>query len=508
MRRRLSLLFLTLVAGVLVAVGLPLGFSYAETTTQELFIDRAADASRFAQLTAPALARGDIRTVQTELDAYADVYDIRVDVFDAAGELLLSAGSDSGNETRPVAAKAPERSAALLGRGPQMPPTIFPWRSGPVTVAAPVLQGSQVVGAVVTVSPTERAREAIMTRWALLVGAGLLTVAAAGLLTVPLSRWILRPVHRLDEAVQTLTGGNYDARVPVESGPPELRQLTLGFNAMAAAVSRSLTQQRALIADASHQLRNPLSALRLRVEDLADSVPHADRSLGREAIVEMDRLTQLLDDTLALARAEGDTFAWIAVDVSRSARDRLRAWSHLAERADVGLVLEASEPTWVLAPSGALDHVLDALLDNAIRFAPGGTVTVTVEQRKAGPILVRVTDEGPGLTAGQRALATGRYWRGPDQQNVAGSGLGLAIVHTLAERCGGLLSLRSRDPHGLVAEVELPALVDAEATHAGDPVAPDATPSMAPSVENHSNDVMAGRPGSTAALPDATTPAR
>ncbi|MBA3799635.1 MAG: HAMP domain-containing histidine kinase [Geodermatophilaceae bacterium] len=490
MRRRLSLLFLSLVAGVLMAVGVPLSLSYAETTTQALFIDRAADASRFAQLAAPALARGDIDTVQSELDAYAEVYGIRVDVFDATGQLLVSGEPGSEAETAMLTADSAQRRAALLGRGPETPPIIFPWRTDPVTVAAPILQGMQVVGAVVTVSPTDRTRADILTRWLALTGAGLLTVVAAGLLTVPLSRWMLRPVNRLDEAVQTMTSGDYEARVPVESGPPELRQLTLGFNTMAAAVSRSLTQQRALIADASHQLRNPLSALRLRVEDLTDSLPDEDRDRGHKALAEMDRLTQLLDDTLTFARAEGDPQAMVAVDLSRCARDRLQAWSDLAERKEVALVLDAPVPTWVTASGGAVEQMLDALLDNAIRFTPGGTIHVVVEERNSMTVLLSVRDDGAGLTGEQCDLAVRRFWTGPDQQNVAGSGLGLSIVDTLAARLGGSLSLRPAVPHGLVAEISLPRLGGAGL---------DDVDGLA---------VTAARPGSSAPLPDAMTPAR
>ena len=475
MRRRLIALFLGLVAAVLLAVEVPLAASHAQARTSELLIDRTGDTARLARLAASALARDAVTTLEPELRAYGELYGVLVQVHGPDGELLLSSAPDG-----PQAAVGDSLAQALAGRRSSPPPTVLPWRTSPVAVAEPVLRGSEVAGAVVTVSPTDRVVHEVVTYWALLAGAGLLALGLVALATWPLSRWILRPVHRLDDAVHTLTTGDLDARAEVGAGPPELRRLIADFNRMAEAIRTSSAQQRALVADVSHRLRNPLTALQLRVDALeAGLVPDA-RADHRLAMAEIERLTQVLDDTLAMARAEGDSSPLTAIDVRECVRGRLQMWSDAAAAGGTEMLLTGAGSGWVLAPRGALDQVLDAVLHNALRFTPGGTVVVEVELTGEAEVEVRVVDDGPGLTPEQCAAATRRFWRAPDQQNVPGSGLGLAIASALTEGCGGQLSVSPARPHGLCVVVRLPRL-DVARSPAGAP-GPDPRTSAQPPV--------------------------
>ena len=453
MRRRLVALFLGLVTLVLVAVEVPLAASYAQARTAELLIDRTGDTARLARLAAPALARGAVQTLEPELRAYAELYGVRVEVYGVDGELLLSSAPAG-----PAPPSGEGLGQALAGRRSGPPPTVLPWREGPVEVAEPVLRGSEVAGAVLTVSPTDRVVADVVRHWAALAGAGLLVLGLVALATWPLSRWILRPVHRLDDAVHTLTTGDLDARAEVGAGPPELRRLIADFNRMAEAIRTSSAQQRALVADVSHQLRNPLTALQLRVDALETGLVPGARADHRLAMAEIARLTSVLDDTLAMARAEEDRHAPVAVEVRECARGRLRMWSDAAEAGGTELQLTGEGSCWVLVPAGALDQVLDAVLHNALRFAPGGTVAVAVEPADDDAVELRVVDDGPGLTAGECEAATRRFWRGADQQNVPGSGLGLAIARALVERAGGTLTVAPAVPHGLCVAIRLPRL--------------------------------------------------
>jgi signal transduction histidine kinase len=455
---RIAAVFLGLVTLVLLAVAVPLAAGDARARTQTLVLDRTGDAARLARLAAPALARQDVAALGPEVDAYGDLYGIRVEVYDRDGELLLSSAPGA-------APRAPREvlGQALAGRRSASSPPVLPWGPDTVAVAEPVLRGTDVAGAVVTVTPTGRVRADVRDVWLLLVLAGLGVLALAALVTVPLSRWILRPVRRLDDAVHALAEGDLGAHAEPGHGPPELRRLIGDFNLMARAVRTSSDQQRALVADASHQLRNPLTALRLRVDALETVVSPAALPEHRLAVEEIERLTRVLDDTLALARAQEAGEEPVAVDVRECARARLRAWSDAAGRVDTVMLLDAERPCWVLAPRGALEQVFDALVHNALRFTPGGTVTVAVAEAGAGEVEVTVADDGPGLTAEQCVAAVRRFWRGPDQQNVPGSGLGLAIASTLVERCGGRLTVAPRVPRGLAVTVRLPRLTAADA---------------------------------------------
>jgi signal transduction histidine kinase len=448
--RRLTGVFLALVGTVLVLVAVPLAGGWASTQTSSLLLDRTADTARLARLAAPALARDAVDVLEPELRAYTGLYGVTVEVYDRDGVLLLTG---SGDRSGRAPADALER--ALAGRRWASSPAVRPWGPRSVAVAEPVLRGTEVAGAVVTVSPTGRLRADVLTAWVLLLLGSLAVLVVAAVVTVPLSRWILRPVRRLDDAVHTLTDGDLTAHVDTHDGPPELRRLLSSFNAMAAALRTSMTQQRALVADASHQLRNPLAALRLRVDALEDAVAPQSRQDHRLAVEELERLTRVLDDTLALARAQDGDDDHSAVDVLDCVLGRLQVWSSTAVHDDTVLLLEDEGSGWVLTPPGALPQVLDALLHNALRFARGGTVTVRVSA--SGPdVEVRVRDDGPGLTAEQCALATRRFWRGPDQQNVPGSGLGLSIAATLVERCDGELQATPAVPTGLDVRVRLP----------------------------------------------------
>ena len=450
MTRRLTGVFLALVGTVLVLVAVPLATGGASTRTSTLVLDRTADTARLARLAAPAFARDAVQVLEPELRSYTELYDVPVEVYDRDGALLLTG---SGDRTRRAPAEALDR--ALAGRRWASAPPVRPWGPASLTVAEPVLRGTEVAGAVVTVSPTGALRREVLLVWALLLCASLAALLVAAVVTVPVSRWILRPVRRLDDAVHTLTDGDLSAHVDADDGPPELRRLLVSFNAMAEALRTSMTQQRALVADASHQLRNPLAALRLRVDALEDAVAPHSRLDHRLAVEELERLTRVLDDTLALARAQDGQDDLTAVDVLACVRGRLQVWSGTAVHDDTVLLLEDDGSGWVLAPPGALQQVLDALLHNALRFARGGTVTVRVSAPQ-GCVAVAVRDDGPGLTPEQCTLALRRFWRGPDQQNVPGSGLGLSIARTLVERCGGTLTAVPAEPSGLEVRVLLP----------------------------------------------------
>jgi signal transduction histidine kinase len=450
--RRLTGVFLALVGTVLVLVAVPLATGYASTRTSSLLLDRTADTARLARLAAPAFARHAVEVLEPELRSYTRLYGVPVEVYDRDGALLLTG---SGDLDRQAPADALEQ--ALAGRRWASSPPVRPWGPSAVTVAEPVLRGTEVAGAVVTVSPTGALRADVLLAWVLLLCGSVAALLAAAVVTVPLSRWILRPVRRLDDAVHILTEGDLSARVDAGDGPPELRRLLSSFNAMAEALRTSMTQQRALVADASHQLRNPLAALRLRVDALEDAVAPQSRLDHRLAVEELERLTRVLDDTLALARAQDGDDDLTAVDVLECVRGRLQVWSGTAVHDDTVLVLEEDGSGWVLAPPGGLQQVLDALLHNALRFARGGAVTVHVSA-PGGCVEVGVRDDGPGLTPEQCSLATRRFWRGPDQQNVPGSGLGLSIARTLVERCGGVLTAAPAEPTGLEVRVQLPRL--------------------------------------------------
>jgi signal transduction histidine kinase len=190
-----------------------------------------------------------------------------------------------------------------------------------------------------------------------------------------------------------------------------------------------------------------LTALRLRLESLPQS---EDRDA---ALREADRLRYLVDGLLALARADAGSEASARVDASALARERIEAWSPLADEHGVTLVAELNGPLPAHAAPGRLAQVLDNLLANALEASPrGGKVTLSAAAAPRG-VELHLRDEGPGLSREQRERAFDRFWRAGSGEG--GSGLGLAIVKRLVTADEGEVELGEAPGGGVDAMVRL-----------------------------------------------------
>lgn len=454
MRRRLVTTYVLLLCMVLLALEVPLAIALTNRETQQVVADRLADATRFASLAAPAMRSGELDSLVAELGRYHDLYGIATVLVDQDREVLAVFGdalSDQDSTDRAI-------RGALAGRQVSTPAALWPWHDRSLVVAVPVSDGGAVLGTVLTVSPTGRSRRAVVAGWLQVGLVGLLAVIACVITALRLAGWVLRPVTRLDAAVHEIAAGDSAARVQPGLGPPELRRLSASFNEMADAVAEALERQRSFVAHASHQLRNPLTVLRLRVEDLGGNlVDAASRADHEIALAETDRLACVLDGLLALARAERGQHRVDVVDAVEVTRGRVLAWRPLTERRGIDLVIRVPDgPRYARVVATALDQSLDALIDNALKFtAAGGQVEVAVEPAGGG-VAVAVRDTGPGMTPEQCGRATERFWRAPDAQNVDGAGLGLPIVAVLVEASGGRLALAPGAARGLEARMWFP----------------------------------------------------
>jgi signal transduction histidine kinase len=440
-RTRLLGLVGGLLAVVLLALGVPLGIDLASVRTQRVFLDRLNDANRFVQV---AQQQGDRAVLSERLARYDEVYGIAVAVLDHNGRLRAASrpGLTTRTSTAPVRRLA---GVALTGHHGEPPRAVWPWSGAPLVVAQPVITGGDVTGAVITLSPTERLRRAVARDWLIVVGGELIALIGCALLASRLNRWIHRPVHDLDQTAHEIATGRMAARALDGSGPPELRHLTGSFNVMAANVERIVQRQRNFLADASHQLRNPLSALLLRLDTLAIGAP--DDPAVDAAAREGRHLAGILERLLELAHADETHARPEPVDLASLADERVEAWTTAAQAKAMTLERTGSATTEIVADPVAVASALDVVLDNAIKFAPRDSV---VEVHVADGALA-VRDEGPGLRADELRRAGDRFWRARRHQNVDGSGLGLAIARALLEQSGGRLELKPRRPRGLDA---------------------------------------------------------
>jgi signal transduction histidine kinase len=451
------LVIMVFVVGVLAAgLGVPLALANAQATQQDLFTERLIDTIYYASSAERALTEADYSQLETELRRYDEVYRDAVLVLDGDRDVVVSSRTPA-----PVLdADGMERVELALARQPSARyPLLLPWDDRPLVLAEPVLDDTEVRGAVVTISSTAAVRADALRVWSLVVAAGLVALALGVLVALPVVRWILRPVRRLDEgtgriAAAVLAGADPEP-VADGTGPPELRRLSESFDRMAGTVARAYSAQRAFVADASHQLRNPLTALRLRLSNLEGHVDGVAVDDHVAALEEADRLSTLLDGLLALARAER-TAPSGEIGVDDGVDDRVDAWRPLAEHSGLELGREGDRGLRATGPPGVVETVLDAVLDNAVKFTPaGGRVVVTT--RAAGEqVEITVQDTGPGLPPEELDRALDRFWRSPGQINTEGSGLGLAIAARTLRTAGGDLALELPGEGGLRVVARLP----------------------------------------------------
>ncbi|MFF0146291.1 signal transduction histidine kinase [Amycolatopsis sulphurea] len=466
MRVRLQGIVVTLVALLVFGLGIPLALSIAGSLQQQLFLDRLTDASRFASLAQRPLLDDRLSLLEPELRRYTEVYDVQVVVVNQDGAPVLSSygGTDAARVDQ--AAIRTTVNEALAGRPPVPGPLLLPWKADPLVLAEPILIDGEVRGVVVTESGTGHVRTVLLWRWLFLAAGAVIAFGLALLVGIPVVRWTLRPVRRLDEAtgalVASVVGGRPAVKVGESSGPPELRKLGRSFDQMAASVSEALAAQRAFVADASHQLRNPLTALNIRLGNLkgqvGDEVAAADLAAAQ---VDAKRLNQILDELLSMARAEAAGGELVPEDLAAVIADRVADWSVVGAAREVTLESEVTvDGARVQAPPRGLEVILDALLDNALKFTASGSSVRVAADRAADRVTLSVRDHGPGLREEELERATDRFWRSTAHQNVPGSGLGLAIVREIVRHSDGELRLSLPEGGGLQITMDFPVAQD------------------------------------------------
>ncbi|MFW0771840.1 sensor histidine kinase [Paenarthrobacter nitroguajacolicus] len=450
-----------LVVIIVVTVSSVILTSASREVTQELQINRVAALNRFAQLASDAAEDNNTTQLQREMDRYSELYGEGILI--RLQQKTLRSGRLS--EDQPQVRDALNRASLNLSDTTLNPIRAF--GTGNDFISRPFGTASQVLGEVVVEVNLDAARQKLRERWLVV---GLAAVTLGVLLLVAASRitaWVLRPVHRLSKAVHELEATGKTSQLP-DAGPPELRELSRSFTAMADAVSESMESQRRLIADTSHQLRNPIGALRLRIDLLQLAVRSApEKEAAASVVAELERVEGMLDAVLKLATAEhraseGSARVEPESEHQRSAViDPFPVLQGEVERATPAARLVGSELTLEgPAPENQIEcdpdelaHMVGELLANAIKYAPGARVTVATRQTRGGTV-VEVSDDGPGLAADQLAASTTRFWRAPQHSKVPGNGLGMTIVERLAEANGARLVLESHEPHGLTARLE------------------------------------------------------
>jgi signal transduction histidine kinase len=469
-RARLVLAAAYLLTAVVLVLEVPLAIAVERRATSEFQSGALGNAAVIA-----SQISGDVRpdertgtaareastTVQGIVDSRSKAIGARIVVVDIHGDVINDSAGMAVRGTPYATSTRPEFHAALDGRSIDIRRR-FSESVGDelLLVTVPVVDRGNVVGAVRVSESLAAVNARVHRTWLGLAVIGVIVVAAGLGLAWVLATSVTKPVRKLERTAVDLGRGDLQARAEV-AGPEEIKTLAGSFNRMAERLSASLTSQRDFTANASHQLRTPLTGLKLRLELIEHEGGRAAEE-ARKAEAEADRLSQLVDDLLALeAASTGSPTPGSPVDLSECVRKADDRWSDAVTRSGRKLHVSDGEGAIALLETRDVANVLDNLIENAIRYSPEGAEIKAEAGRRDGRSFLAVSDTGPGIPPEERERIFERFFRGAHgRSSGAGTGLGLAIVEELTRRWGG--EVRLGDGPEMRIEASFPA-VPAEA---------------------------------------------
>ena len=430
---------------------MPLGFSLRDRVDSEVRLQARAQADVVAATAADLLTsarRPDLTALVRTAAASARG---RVIVVNQAGRLI--ADSAGAGELGTIYSQRPEIAAALSGRTLQETRRSQTLGEELLATATPMIRGGRPNGAVritQSVAAVNRAVRRSLGGLALVAGVVLLLGLAAGAL---IARQLAGPLRRLQLTAGRIAHGDLDRRADVE-GTSEQRSLARSFNEMTDRLSRALRSQREFVADASHQLRTPLTGLRLRIEEARAGSPAAAGQELDAAVAEVDRLSQIVDELLILSQDDSPEALAEDIRLEDAAVAATGRWHAAAEERGVRLSAQANGAGTVHCARADLDRALDSLIENAIQYSPDGA---SVQVMTDGGV-IHVIDDGPGLAPDELDAVFARFHRGrAGREGPSGTGLGLPIARELMRRWDASTTIENRPEGGARATIAFSA---------------------------------------------------
>lgn len=415
MRRRLTLLVAATTCLVLIAFLVPLALLIRQVT-EDRAISRANDV---LQTIVPQIGTSDAAALALTVEGLP----LPVSVFPPDG---------------PTLGEAAERTPAVrLAQANGRSFTVSTDAGREIVV--PVISGDGTF-VLRTVVPADRLTSGVARSWLVLAGLGVALVALGLVVADRLARSLVAPIADLSAVSHRLARAQLSARAR-PAGPPEVREVATALNHLAGRIQDLLREEREQVADLSHRLRTPLTALRLEAESLRD--PQESARVTTAA----DDIERAVTDVIRQARRRGGERA-ASCDATAVVADRVAFWTVLAEDTDREVRRDLpSAPLPVALPADELAATLDALLGNVFAHTPDGTaLAVSLARRPGGGAVLTVSDSGPGFS--EAALRRGSSGSGS-------TGLGLDIARRAAEAGGGVLHVESAPAGGAQVRVEL-----------------------------------------------------
>ncbi len=422
MRRRLVLVFLAMSTLVATAFVVPLGFLVRRTAE-----DRSIDAARAdAAAIVPALVTyGSRGQVEAAIGSTASGRADRITV-------ISSQGWTVGTVIEPSKRVNEALDAGVSDIGPV---------DGGVEVVAAVASGPEKMSAIRVFVPNKELREGQWRAWGALAGVGVALVAISVLVADRLALTVVRPTEALARAARSLGDGELDVKVE-PSGPDELVELGGAFNDLGDRVSAMLAHERELVAELSHRLRTPLTALRMRADQVTE--PELADSLRGDIASVTAVVNELIQEARGAIAGTG------SCDLAEVFANRAEFWSALAEDQERPWRFKRGEGKLPIAISpNAFEAAIDVLFENVFSHTPERCPVDVGYELKDGLACAWVSDGGEGIDLSNLV----------DGSSTAGStGLGIGIARRTIEEAGGLLTLGESKLGGARVELSLPLL--------------------------------------------------
>jgi signal transduction histidine kinase len=422
MRRQLTLLVASTTMLVLIAFLVPLAV-LVKQITEDRALSRAAVV---VQAIVPLIGTSDENAIRLAVTSQP----VPVTVFLPGGPVLGTTA-----ERTPAVRLAEARGRSLTVANDD----------GDREIVVPVVSGGQTT-VVRTVVTAEELTRGVTQAWLVLAALGIALVLLGLLVAGRLARTIVAPISTLAAVSQLLGRAHFDARTNPGIGPPEVREVARALNQLAGRIQGLLREEREQVADLSHRLRTPLTALRLEAESLRD--PQDAARIAAAA----DSIERSVTAVIQQARRRGAERPAPGCDVTAVVADRVAFWTVLAEDTDRAVRRHLPEtPIPVAVPADDLAAALDALLGNVFAHTPDGTaLSVTLVARLGGGATLTVADSGPGFGSHTGVLRRGESGGGS-------TGLGMDIARRAAEAGGGSLHLGAGADGGAEVRLELAA---------------------------------------------------
>ncbi len=434
------------------AFGVPLGLSLSARVNAEVRTQAQQQADLVAATASDLLAPSSRRQLWALARTSSATLRGRVIIVGRDGRVLVDSAGPA--EIGASYESRPELARALSGRPDQLQRRSRTLGESILATAVPIVHDGRTAGAVRVTQSVAAVHRAVLRVEAGLVLAGLVVLLVGLFAAWVLASGLVRPLARLEAVARRVAQGDLGARAS-EEGSREQRSLARSFNEMTERTSRLLGAQLAFVADASHQLRTPLTGLRLRLETAraASESAEARAELDR-ALQEVDRLAATVDELLVRSRAGERRLAGTTLALGDLADDAGVRWAAQAAERDIALsVRRTRDPGTVWAARSDIERALDALIENALRYSAAGTEVVIA----ASPCTIEIRDRGRGVAPGEQDLVFERARRGSaGRAGPSGHGLGLPIARELARAWGGEVRLHQRRSGGTTAMITLP----------------------------------------------------